>query len=134
MCVCVCTKFQYSSIILTSFRQGGNFPHRHPPTTSKLITKRFTQIKDNAHSNFLSSSIQLKTQSSVKTSNGKENATVLNVLFQPKTNMLNSIYRKLLNILQTVSIYKNIKALKFEKDWENYIRKNSITQKVNETK
>ena len=45
MSVYLCTKFQVSSITLTSFRQGDNFP----PTTSKRTPKKPTQIRVKFH-------------------------------------------------------------------------------------
>ena len=52
MCVYLHTKFQVSSIILTSFRQGVIFPSPPPPThththTSKRTPKKPTQIRVN---------------------------------------------------------------------------------------
>ena len=46
MCVYLCTKFQVSSLVLMSFRQGGNFTPPLPPT-SKQPPKKPTQIKVN---------------------------------------------------------------------------------------
>ena len=51
--MCVCTKFQVSSIVLTCFKQGGNFSRPNPPpppphqtkTTSKEIPKKPAQIR-----------------------------------------------------------------------------------------
>ena len=43
MCVYLSTKFQVSSIILTSFRQGGNFTPL--PLTAKLTPKKPIQIR-----------------------------------------------------------------------------------------
>ena len=48
--MCVCTKFQVSSIVLTCFKQAGNFsrptpPPPVPPTTSKEIPKKPAQIR-----------------------------------------------------------------------------------------
>ena len=37
MCVYLCTKFQVSSIILTSFRQGANFTPPPPPRQSEPL-------------------------------------------------------------------------------------------------
>ena len=45
MCLYLCAKFEVSSIILMSFRQGDNFTP--PPPTSKRTPKKPTQIRVN---------------------------------------------------------------------------------------
>ena len=51
LCVYLCTKFQVSSIIITSFKQEGNFTPPHTHHTSKQTPKKPTQIRVNSSNN-----------------------------------------------------------------------------------
>ena len=59
MCLYSCAKFEASSIIVTSFRQGANFTPPPSPSTSKETPENSTQISVKGYLQTTKSTVEL---------------------------------------------------------------------------